>query len=154
MRKYFFQTLMLLLSTATWIGCGKDDDNKSARYTISGNGSGNQVVPQVTNAGTCTISGTYIAESKALNYSVSFSNLSANATGMHFHGPADALVNAPVMVPVAGFPAATSGNFSGTATLTASQDSALTAGKMYFDIHSATNPNGEVRAQIGATRVN
>jgi hypothetical protein len=154
-RKYFFQTLMLLLATAIWIGCNKDDDDEGARYTISGNGSGNQEVPVVSTSGTCTVTGTYIAKDKELRYSISFNGLTSNAVNMHFHGPADPGVAAGVLVPVTGFPQATSGNFSGTASLTttAEQESALLAGKMYLNIHSVNFPDGEVRAQIGVQRV-
>jgi hypothetical protein len=36
----------------------------------------------------------------------------------------------------------------GEATLTAAQAADFTAGKMYFNIHTAANPNGEIRGQI------
>lgn len=153
MRKYLFLPLVLVFASAIWIGCDKDDDDDEARYTISGNGSGNQEVPAVTTNGTSTVTGTYRAASKELNYSISFTGLSANAMMMHFHGPAAPGAEAGVMVGITGFPAATSGNFSGTATLTPVQDSALLAGNMYLNIHTSTYPEGEVRAQIGVTRV-
>lgn len=154
MRKYLFQTFILILASIIWFGCGKTD-NEGARYTISGNGSGRMEVPVVTTNGTSTVTGTYLAKSKELRYSVSFTSLSANPTMMHFHGPADPGVNAAVLVPVTGFPQATSGNFSGVASLTMTneQESALLAGKMYFNIHTSTFPDGEVRAQIGVTRI-
>lgn len=152
MRKRFFQTLMFAAILVTWAGCDKKEDGPP-RYTISGNGTGNQEVPAVTTSGTSTVTGTYISGDKQLNFSVSFSNLSSNAIGMHFHGPADPGQNANVMIPVTNFPQATSGNFSGTATLTAEQEAALLNGKMYFNIHTVNFESGEVRAQIGTQQV-
>lgn len=156
MRRYFFQMMVVLVASTAWLGCDKDDDDDNgARYTISGNGSGNQQVPPVTTSGTVTVTGTYLAKEKQLNYSITFTGLTSNAVNMHFHGPADPGTNADVLVPITGFPQATSGNFSGTASLTttAAQESALLAGKMYLNIHTVNFPNGEVRAQIGVTRV-
>lgn len=108
---------MLILAAVIWYGCGKTD-NEGDPYTISGNSSGRLEVPVVTTNGTSTVTGTYLAKSKELRYSVSFTSLTANATMMNFHGPADPGVNAAVLVPVTGFPQATSGNFSGVASLT------------------------------------
>lgn len=155
MRKYFFQTLLIIIVSVIWYGCGKTD-NEGDRYTINGDGTGKQEVPVVTTNGNVKVTGTYLAKSKELRYSVSFTNLSTNPTMMHFHGPADPGANADVLVPVTAFPQSTSGNFSGVAALTTTnaQESALLAGKMYFNILTGTYPNGEVRAQIGVTKVN
>jgi hypothetical protein len=50
-----------------------------------------------------------------------------------------------VMVPA---PGVTTGPFEGSATLTDDQAKALMAGQTYFNIHTAANPNGEVRGQV------
>src|SRR3954469_15631033 len=73
------------------------------------------------------------------------SGLSGNATAAHFPGPAEPGKNAAVMVPA---PGTTTGAFEGTATLTDEQAKALTAGQTYFNVHTAANPNGELRAQL------
>ena len=49
------------------------------------------------------------------------------------------------MVPA---PGVTTGPFEGSATLTDDQAKALMAGQTYFHIHTAANPNGEVRGQV------
>ncbi|MGN6102228.1 MAG: CHRD domain-containing protein [Devosia sp.] len=36
----------------------------------------------------------------------------------------------------------------GHATLTAAQVADLEAGKWYFNVHTAKNPNGEIRGQV------
>ncbi|WP_441509025.1 CHRD domain-containing protein [Bosea sp. 2YAB26] len=42
----------------------------------------------------------------------------------------------------------TSGPFEGSATLTDDQAQALIAGQTYFNVHTAANPNGEMRGQV------
>jgi hypothetical protein len=88
-------------------------------------------------------------EGDTLTYYVGYSNLKANATAAHIHGPAAATANAGVMV---GFTAAgtlgTSGVFSGTATLTAAQKTAIETGQAYVNVHSPAHASGEVRGQI------
>jgi len=73
------------------------------------------------------------------------SGLTGNATAAHFHGPAEPGKNAGVLVPV---PGVTTGAFEGSATLTDDQARALTAGQTYFNVHTATNPGGELRGQL------
>ena len=62
----------------------------------------------------------------------------------HFHGPAEAGKNAPVMIP---FKDAASGA-EGSATLTDAQAADLMAGKLYINVHTAANPGGEIRGQV------
>lgn len=65
-------------------------------------------------------------------------------TGAHFHGPAKSGENAGVLVPVT----AAASPFTGEATLDAAKAADLEAGKMYFNIHTAANPKGEIRGQV------
>jgi len=85
--------------------------------------------------------------SNKLSYSFGFSNLTSNATAAHIHGPASTTTTAAVMI---GFtpPAATSGTFSGTATLTSSQLFNFLNGITYANIHTSVNPGGEIRGQV------
>ena len=153
LRKYLFQTMAVLIAATAWTGCDKDDDDvQEVRYTVSGNGSGNQEVPAVTTTGTSTVAGTYNASGKVLTYTVNWNNLLTAPTMMHFHGPADPGANAGIMIPIEGFPATVTGTYSGIDTLTVDQESALLNGKMYYNVHTTTNPTGEVRAQLGVTR--
>lgn len=154
LHRYFFQTMIVLFAATVWTGCDKDDDDDNApknTYTISGTANGAQEVPDVNTPATGTVAGTYNNESKMLDYTVTWNNLSTVPTGMHFHGPADTGTTADVMIPITGFAQTTTGTYSGMATLTASQDSALLAGKMYYNAHTTTNPGGEIRAQVVVT---
>jgi len=89
----------------------------------------------------------------SISYSVSYTGLVAPRTASHFHGPADAAHNAPVI-----FGIATSGPQSGTISgvwdntsspaLNATHVSYLMNGQLYFNVHSQTYPGGEIRGQI------
>jgi hypothetical protein len=102
-------------------------------------------VPSVASAGTGA--GVMTLISNALSYSFSFTNLSSSAIAGHIHGPADATHSAGVLIPFT-VPAATSGNFSGTVTLSAQQLFYMISGLTYANIHTVNNGGGEIRGQI------
>jgi hypothetical protein len=80
---------------------------------------------------------------------LSFDGLSASATAGHIHGPAAVGVNVPFLFDLAP-PAATSGAVGPlTFAVTPNQVAQLKSGLFYFNIHSGTFPNGEIRGQIG-----
>lgn len=101
-------------------------------------------VPANTTGGTGSLQATYDDAAKTLSWNGTYSGLTGPATAAHFHGPAEPGKNAGVAVPA---PAPAS-PFSGKATLTDAQAADLTAGRMYFNIHTATNPGGEIRGQV------
>jgi hypothetical protein len=102
-------------------------------------------VPAIDSKGSGTLTATYDTASKKLTYTASYKDLSGPAMAAHFHGPADAKTNAPVVVPVKEM---TPGTLKGEATLTAAQAADLEAGKWYFNIHTAANKGGEIRGQV------
>lgn len=102
-------------------------------------------VPSTTSQGAGNLTATYDTTSKKLSWKGTVSGLSGNATAAHFHGPAEPGKNAGVLVPA---PGVTTGAFEGAATLTDDQAKALMAGQTYFNVHTAANPNGEVRGQV------
>ncbi|HVG57201.1 MAG TPA: CHRD domain-containing protein [Hyalangium sp.] len=85
----------------------------------------------------------------------SFKDLSGNATAAHIHGPADANSTAGVFCNL-NVPAAPSGTINegtgagscGAMTLTDAQIKDFEDGKMYVNIHTGANPNGEIRGQL------
>jgi hypothetical protein len=83
-----------------------------------------------------------------ISASVSFSGLTAPATASHIHGPGGPGVNAPVLFPFSGVPAATSGSFNGTFAINATQVGYLNSDQLYVNIHTQTFPGGEIRGQI------
>ncbi len=82
---------------------------------------------------------------KTLSWTITFTDLSGPVTAAHFHGPAAAGENAPPVIPIEG---ALVSPIKGSATLTDGQVSDLEAGKLYFNLHTAKYPDGEVRGQV------
>lgn len=84
-----------------------------------------------------------------------FTDLTGAASSAHIHGPAPATGTAP---PIHDFFAAsqhiaapvptTGGLIIGTATLSDANETSLLAGQLYINIHTAANPNGEIRGQL------
>lgn len=129
-------------------------------YNVSASLDGLQEVPSVTTTGTGTLSGSYDDETNILLWSGSFSDLVGTTTDAHFHGPAAVGVSAGVQVHITAagggdvFPlGVTSGSFSGSATITETQEAQLLSGLWYVNIHTTFQPGGEIRGQVYAAAV-
>jgi hypothetical protein len=107
---------------------------------------GKSEVPPNASAGTGTADIDYDPATKKLTWKLTYSGLSGPATAAHFHGPAEAGKNGGVAVAI---PNATSSPAEGSATLTDAQAADLTSGKYYVNVHTAANPGGEIRGQVG-----
>jgi hypothetical protein len=109
---------------------------------------GAQENPPVTTPGSGV--GGISLEGNSLSYLVSYSGLTANATMAHFHGPADVGANAGVMLGLNPFsPQSTSGLYGAVGvSVNAAFIEALNAGLTYLNIHTSTNPEGEIRGQV------
>jgi hypothetical protein len=101
-------------------------------------------VPATQSTGTGEVTATYDPTTKRLSWTGKYSGLTGPVTAAHFHGPAKAGENAGVLVPVT----ATSSPFSGEATLDDAKAADLEAGRLYFNLHTAANPKGELRGQV------
>jgi len=141
----------------------KDDDDVTLRATLSG---ANEVPPIFT-----TGAGRFTAEihpSGAIDFTLTFANLSSNLTASHIHF-AQLNVGGGVMIFLCGgggqpaCPAATSGTIVGTITaanvvgpagqgITAGDLAAalrvIRAGEGYVNAHTTTFPGGEIRGQV------
>jgi hypothetical protein len=102
-------------------------------------------VPTNDSAGTGMVEATFDTDSKMLDWTIEYSDLTGTPTAAHFHGPAAAGENAPPMVPLSGDLASP---IKGSATLTDEQAAALTEGKVYFNLHTAAHKDGEIRGQL------
>jgi CHRD domain len=109
--------------------------------------SGTSEVPPTKSTGTGMVDATFDKQSNVLTWTITYSGLSGPATAGHFHGPAAAGVNAPPSLPLSG---SLDSPIKGTATLSAAQASDLTAGNWYMNLHTAANPDGEIRGQVMA----
>jgi Cu/Zn superoxide dismutase len=89
-----------------------------------------------------------------ITLTLTYSGLSGNPTGAHIHGLSGPDANSGVRVDfTSNLPAATSGTFTTTITLNATQAgfvnlANLNAGQLYFNLHTAGNPGGEIRGQF------
>lgn len=81
-----------------------------------------------------------------LSWTINYTGLTAPLSAAHFHGPATAGANAGVIVPIAN--AGASMPLIGMATLSPPQVSDVLAGRWYINIHTSTNPGGEIRGQV------
>jgi CHRD domain-containing protein len=113
--------------------------------TLTSTLSGEAEIPAVTTMGTGTVDVTYTPATKVLKWKVVYSGLSGPVTGAHFHGPAIPGQNAGVALP---FKGKLDSPIEGQATLTDAQADELLTGKWYVNLHTAANPNGEVRGQV------
>ena len=102
-------------------------------------------VPANNTPGTGVVTATLDTDTNVFTYHVEFSGLTGPAVAAHFHGPASetgtagpqVAVKKPITSPI-----------DGTETLTADQAKDLLAEKWYFNIHTPTNPGGEIRGQV------
>jgi hypothetical protein len=79
-----------------------------------------------------------------------FSGLSGAATDAHIHQAAAGQPGG-VIIPLTLSANGTAAIIPAGTTLSAAQLTALQAGELYFNVHTAANPNGEIRGQITGT---
>lgn len=147
--------VLSVVGMMAFLSCNKDDDNNNnsarASHTITGNATGNQEVPPVVGAGTATLTGTYDTTTNQLVYDISWSGLSGVLVGAHFHGPAAIGAEASIIHSLPITVNGTSGYASGTITIADSTEVHLLTGKIYYNLHTTNNPDGEIRGQVVAT---
>jgi len=107
--------------------------------------SGASEVPPVQSSATGNVDASLNPSTRMLSWTVNYTGLSGPASAAHFHGPAMAGQNAGVVVPLSG---KMSSPIKGSATLTSDQMADLLAGKWYVNVHTQSNPGGEIRGQV------
>lgn len=83
---------------------------------------------------------------KTLKWKLTFAKLTGPATAAHIHMAARGK-SGNVVVPLCG-PCAS--GVTGTATLTGAELSAFKSHLLYVNVHTAKNPNGEIRGQLAS----
>ncbi len=72
----------------------------------------------------------------------------AERTMAHFHGPAAAGKNGPVVIWLSKQGTPPASPIKGEATLTPEQAAQFTAGEWYINLHTQSHPAGEIRGQV------
>ena len=149
-----FLSSVLFSTVLTSCDDDDDDDDVDVTYTLSGTANGANERPNpVTTTASGDLNGEYNSDTKRLSYTITWNGLTVPPSAAHFHGPADASAAAGIVIPIrlpAG--AGTTGTVTRDTTLTTEQESQLLGGLWYYNIHTPTYPNGEIRGQVTATR--
>lgn len=116
----------------------------SAPMTFQAQMTGAYEVPSTATRGVGTVNAQVFPSTGAMTYTAEYKDLTGPATAAHFHGPAAAGANAPVVAPA---PSPVS-PIKGGVNLTSAQLADLVAGRWYFNVHTAANPGGEIRGQM------
>ena len=105
-------------------------------------------VPKPTGAGKASGSFNGTLKGKRLHWTLRFSKLSSRPAGAHIHTGARGKAG-PVVVVLCG--TSCRSGMSGNATLSGTVLAAMKAGRTYVNVHSTTNPAGEIRGQVTLT---
>ena len=146
---------VMLFSCLFITSCDDDDDGNpvdNQPYTISGNASGSQMVPEVTGTGSATITGTYNPATRELNYTSNYSELTGQPNAGGFYIGASGSSGLAVGTPFSITGGTGTGTTTGKFTLTTEQADQLLGGNWYYSYGTAAYPSGEVRGQITTTR--
>jgi hypothetical protein len=94
--------------------------------------------------------GTFDTDTNALDWTITYSGLTTEPIGAHFHGPVSYLgltpeENAPIQVAT---PGSLASPFHGVAKIDYDQAKDLKDGRWYFNLHSKLFPAGEIRGPV------
>ena len=131
------------VSSLSWAGVAL-----AAQMSISVPLTGAEQVPPVQTSGKGTAELTYDPHTRIVTWTINFSDLSGPATMAHFHGPAMAGKNGPVILWLTNKGSPAESPIKGNATLTPDQAKEFSAGQWYINIHTNKNPGGEIRGQV------
>jgi hypothetical protein len=117
-------------------------------YLLSGDLDVTQATTNPSNVGngSGSITGTYDSDSNTIDYTITFADLQAPVTVMHFHtAPVGSTGGVALGI------ADTSSPSVGTGVLTEGDESDLLGGLWYVNVHTSDFPGGEIRGQVTAT---
>lgn len=142
----FWRTVVSVLLTLGWsLSVHSATPVSSETVDMTASLSPKSEVPPVESNATGSVTIKFDKKTSLLRYNITFSNLSGAVTAAHFHGPAPVGKNAGVAVPIKG---ALVSPMTGGVTLNAAQSADLLASVWYINLHTAANPNGEIRGQV------
>jgi len=109
---------------------------------------GEESVPPVETSGSGTADLTWDPATRRVTWRITCSGLSSSVTMAHFHGPAKPGHNAPVVIWLTTRGSPATNPITGSATLTPDQAQQFAAGDWYINVHTQSNPAGEIRGQV------
>ncbi len=151
---------LLACAAVTMVACDDDEPTGGGTTpeTFTATLTGAAEVPPVTTTatGSAGFTATIGPSTTVVSYSATVTDLSGPASAAHIHGPADDTTAAGVIVPLQIVNGGTSGaiisgSFQSTGNANISIDSLLVLlrnGNAYINIHTAANPDGEIRGKI------
>ncbi len=112
--------------------------------------SGGGEAPPNNSKGRAHLDATLDTDTNMLSWSVTYSGLTGGPIGAHFHGPVAYMgltpeENAPIQI---GTPGNLVNPFKGAAKIDDVQKKDLKDGRWYFNLHTPTFPEGEVRGPV------
>ncbi len=116
-------------------------------HLFTGLAQASQEVPPVSSSGSAVPTVLLDKITRIVYVTAGFSGLTSSINNAHIHGGAVG-TNGPVVVPL-NISGTTSGTVTGTGTVRATFADSMINGLTYFNIHTVTNSNGEIRAQLG-----
>jgi len=163
--RFFKLTAITLLFGATFLALGSCENDHELKKTTDFSRTaipmtGAQETPATATTGMGSVDVSYSRDTRILTYSVNWTGLTGAVSLMHIHGLAPAGYAAGIVqniiTPTNGLatPNATlygaTGKFSGAMNVdgVAVKEQDLLNGLYYLNIHTATYPAGEIRAQI------
>ncbi len=138
-------TYSLLLASLLGLSACGTAPMVSTSKSMAASLSGANEVPAANSNGSGSLSANLDKDTQMLSWIFTYKGLTGPATGGHFHGPAMEGQNAGVAVPFTG---SLDSPIRGSAKLTAAQMDDVLEGKWYVNLHTATNPGGEIRGQL------
>ncbi|HET7785883.1 MAG TPA: CHRD domain-containing protein [Myxococcales bacterium] len=149
------------IAVAAALACGGSSTPAPTNvYVATLSSSGEFPAPPNPNA-TATGTATFTVNASSVDFTITYAGLSGPPTAAHIHPGAAGTANPPIIPSFPGLPTTAAATFSGTFQATdikagggiAAGDlnglvAAMKAGTAYANIHTAANPNGEIRGQI------
>lgn len=142
MRRLSLKTAVMLAAVGPLLGAPAWAETLAYKADLSGGAE----TPPNDSKGQGTLRADFDTAKKTLAWTVTFTDLSGPVTAAHFHGPAAAGAKAGPVIPIKG---ELISPIKGSATLTDKQVSELKDGLLYFNLHTAKFPDGELRGQVG-----
>lgn len=131
-----------------FLACGWTGTSYADPVSFSVPLSGAEEVPPIQTAGSGIAELTYDPATLTVKWTVTYSGLSGTTTMVHVHGPALRGEKAGVMLWLSKQGNTVESPVSGQAVLTPEQAEQFSAGRFYVNVHTQTNPGGELRGQV------